>query len=172
MDARPPVCGTWANIWTGTGVFLKLDRPVVAPTRLAAVVELVTRIASVAGGAAILDVLSPRGPRPQTSEGVPRRRRVRRRGRRRGRRRRGHGPGLPLLQGGVGAQRDGAAAPPRWPPSLARRRRSRRACARRVRWTGARTSAATAATTAQRAHDGARRHARDARACSGRTPPC
>ena len=38
----PPVCGTWANIWRGTGVFLKLDRPVVAPTRLAAVVELVT----------------------------------------------------------------------------------------------------------------------------------
>ena len=25
----PPVCGTWANIWRGTGVFLKLDRPVV-----------------------------------------------------------------------------------------------------------------------------------------------
>ena len=56
----PPVCGTWANIWRGTGVFLKLDRPVVAPTRLAAVVELVTRIASKDGGAAILEAFAAR----------------------------------------------------------------------------------------------------------------
>jgi hypothetical protein len=52
------VCGTWANIWKGTGVFLKLDRPVVAPTRLGAVVELVTRIASKDGGAATLEAFA------------------------------------------------------------------------------------------------------------------
>ena len=56
----PPVCGTWANIWRGTGVFLKLDRPVVAPTRLAAVVELVTRISRVENGAATLEAFAAR----------------------------------------------------------------------------------------------------------------
>ena len=142
----PPVCGTWANIWRGTGVFLKLDRPVVAPTRLAAVVELVTQVASKDGGADSGSFRPKRVDARQTGEGVPRRRRVGRRGRRRRRRRRGHGPGLPLLQGGVGAQQGRrrssrlAAVPGATAAFLARVRG-------RVRWTGARTSAATASTT-------------------------
>ena len=48
--ACPPVCGTWANVWRGTGVFLRLNRPLVAVNRLAAVVELSSRQVSTKAG--------------------------------------------------------------------------------------------------------------------------
>ena len=60
--ACPPVCGTWANVWRGTGVFLKLSRPLVAVNRLAAVVELITQVASKAGGKVVLESFMRQSP--------------------------------------------------------------------------------------------------------------
>ena len=60
--ACPPVCGTWANVWRGTGVFLKLNRPLVAINRLAAVVELVTQVASKEGGKVVLEHFMRQSP--------------------------------------------------------------------------------------------------------------
>ena len=60
--ACPPVCGTWANVWRGTGVFLRLNRPLVSINRLSAVVELVTQVASKAGGKAVLESFMRQSP--------------------------------------------------------------------------------------------------------------
>ena len=60
--ACPPVCGTWANVWRGTGVFLRLNRPLVAVNRLAAVVELVTQVSTKAGGKAVLESFMRQSP--------------------------------------------------------------------------------------------------------------
>ena len=56
----PPVCGTWANVWRGTGVFMKLSRPLVAPNRLAAIVELIRRVSLADHGAATLEAFAAR----------------------------------------------------------------------------------------------------------------
>ena len=60
--ACPPVCGTWANVWRGTGVFLRLNRPLVSINRLSAIVELVTQVSSKAGGKAVLESFMRQSP--------------------------------------------------------------------------------------------------------------
>lgn len=39
-DECPPICGTWANIWQGTGVLLRVRRPFVSLSKATALVEM------------------------------------------------------------------------------------------------------------------------------------
>eukprot|EP00322_Chrysochromulina_rotalis_P019187 CAMPEP_0115833292 /NCGR_PEP_ID=MMETSP0287-20121206/3098_1 /TAXON_ID=412157 /ORGANISM="Chrysochromulina rotalis, Strain UIO044" /LENGTH=404 /DNA_ID=CAMNT_0003286703 /DNA_START=198 /DNA_END=1411 /DNA_ORIENTATION=- len=41
----PPVCGLWANVWRGTGVMLRLNRPFVSLSKATAIVEMIERVA-------------------------------------------------------------------------------------------------------------------------------
>ena len=40
----PPGCGTWANVWRGTGVFLRVAKPFASATRLSAVAEMILEV--------------------------------------------------------------------------------------------------------------------------------
>ena len=39
-DECPPICGTWANIWQGTGVFMRVRHPFVTLNKATALVEM------------------------------------------------------------------------------------------------------------------------------------
>ena len=54
----PPVCGTWANLWRGTGVFMRLSRPFASLTRTTALAEMVREVAARAGGEKALDAIA------------------------------------------------------------------------------------------------------------------
>ena len=54
----PPSCGLWANIWRGTGVFMRLSRPLVSLSKTTAIVEMLQRVGSAAGGDEYLTSLS------------------------------------------------------------------------------------------------------------------
>ena len=62
LSGCPPVCGTWANVWRGTGVFLKVNRPLVAPNRLAAIVELIRLVGAATGGQKALAAFARQAP--------------------------------------------------------------------------------------------------------------
>ena len=54
----PPSCGFWANIWRGTGVFMRLSRPLVSLSKTTAIVEMLRQVGAAAGGEEYLTLLS------------------------------------------------------------------------------------------------------------------
>ena len=56
-DVCPEVCGLFANIWRGTGVFLKVRRPLVTLSKMTAVIELL-RILEVQSVNALVELAS------------------------------------------------------------------------------------------------------------------
>jgi hypothetical protein len=45
-DECPPICGTWANLWSGTGLFLKVSYPFVSLSKATALLELFAALAA------------------------------------------------------------------------------------------------------------------------------